>query len=156
MTETKLGSLLSGIASIPCQEVAERNVTGITCDSRKVAPGNLFFALPGSHDDGARNVEEAACKGAVAVVCQGEISSHGIPVIGVPSARAAMASASAAYYGHPSRTLAVAGVTGTNGKSTTAWIIRHLCGTVGRPCGLIGTIRYELPCLLYTSPSPRD
>ena len=49
------------------------------------------------------------------------------------------------YYGHPSRTLAVAGVTGTNGKSTTAWIIRHLCNTVGRPCGLIGTIRYELP-----------
>jgi len=145
--ETTLGGLLSGIAVISVAELAGRGITGITCDSRKVVSGNLFFALPGSHDDGARHVEEAACKGAVAVVCQGEISSHGIPVIGVPSARAAMASASAAYYGHPSRTLAVAGVTGTNGKSTTAWIIRHLCGTVGRPCGLIGTIRYELPGL---------
>jgi UDP-N-acetylmuramoyl-L-alanyl-D-glutamate--2,6-diaminopimelate ligase len=142
---TTLGALLSGIAAMPSAEIAGRGVTGIACDSRRVLPGNLFFALPGSRDDGSRHVEEAARKGAVAVVCQGESSSHGIPAIRVPSARAAMAAASAAYYGHPSRTLAVAGVTGTNGKSTTAWIIRHLCGTVGRPCGLIGTIRYELP-----------
>ena len=144
-TEIKLGALLTGIATLPSPEVAERSITGITCDSRKVLPGNLFFALPGSHDDGSRHVEEAALKGAVAVVCQGEVSSGGMPAIRVPSARAAMALVSAMYYGHPSRTLAVAGVTGTNGKSTTAWIIRHLCNTVGRPCGLIGTIRYELP-----------
>jgi UDP-N-acetylmuramoyl-L-alanyl-D-glutamate--2,6-diaminopimelate ligase len=143
--ETKVGALLSGIVSLPSTEVAGREVSGITCDSRKVVPGNLFFALPGSLDDGSRHVEEAARKGAVAVVCQVELSSHGIPAIRVPSARAAMASAAAAYYGQPSRTLAVSGVTGTNGKSTTAWIIRHLCNTVGRPCGLIGTIRYELP-----------
>jgi len=146
-TETTLGALLSGIASLPSQEVAGTKVTGITCDSRKVVNGNLFFALQGTHDDGSRHVEEVARKGAVAVVCQGEVPSYGIPAIRVPSARIAMASASAAYYGNPSRTLAVAGVTGTNGKSTTAWIIRHLCGTVGRPCGLIGTISYELPGL---------
>lgn len=142
---TTIGVLLSGVASIPSPEVAALKVTGIACDSRKVLPGNLFFALTGSLDNGSRHAGEAARKGAVAVVCQGEVSSHGLPVITVASARAAMASASAAYYGHPSRTLAVAGVTGTNGKSTTAWIIRHLCGEVGRPCGLIGTIRYELP-----------
>ena len=139
---TTLAALLPGM--VPA-EAGSRVVTGLSFDSRRVIAGDLFFALPGSRDDGTRHAEEAARNGAVAVVCQGEIASHGIPVIRVPSARTAMASASAAYYGHPSRTLAVAGVTGTNGKSTTAWIIRHLCGTVGRPCGLIGTIRYELP-----------
>jgi UDP-N-acetylmuramoyl-L-alanyl-D-glutamate--2,6-diaminopimelate ligase len=142
---TTIGALLSGIAAPPSSLVAGLNVTGISCDSRTVTPGDLFFALPGSRDDGSRHVEEAARKGAVAVVCEGDVSTGGIPSLRVPSARAAMASAAAAFQGHPSRTLAVAGVTGTNGKSTTAWIIRHLCSTVGRPCGLIGTIRYELP-----------
>ena len=152
MSGTTLGALLSGPAIIPSPEVAARNVTGIACDSRRVLPGNLFFALRGSSDDGSRHVEEAASRGAVAVVSEGEIATHGLVSIRVESARAAMAFASAAYYGHPSRTLAVAGVTGTNGKSTTAWIIRHLCNAVGRPCGLIGTIRYELPGVSETAP----
>lgn len=144
---TTLGALLSGIAGTSSAEIAARTVNGLSHDSRKVEPGDLFFALPGSRHDGSRHVEEAARRGAVAVVCERELSSHGLSVIRVPSARTAMAAAAAAFYGHPSRTLAVAGVTGTNGKSTTAWIIRHLCDAVGRPCGLIGTIRYELPGL---------
>jgi UDP-N-acetylmuramoyl-L-alanyl-D-glutamate--2,6-diaminopimelate ligase len=70
--------------------------------------------------------------------------SH-VPHVRVPEARAAMAEIANAFYESPSASLAVAGVTGTNGKTTTAWIIRHLCETVGRSCGLIGTIEYVLP-----------
>jgi len=140
-----IGTLLEGVAVLPTQELAEKKIAGLAYDSRMVSAGDLFFALPGARDDGARHVEEAVTRGAVAVVSEGEISTQGIPLIRVSSARSAMASAAAAFYGHPSQTLAVAGITGTNGKSTTAWIIRHLCDTVGRPCGLIGTIRYELP-----------
>lgn len=135
-----LGDLLREVPSA----LEKTPVTGLAYDSRRVAPGDLFFALPGSRDDGTLHAAEAAQKGAVAVVSEKQLQV-GIPSITVPSARRAMAAAAAEFHGHPSRSLAVAGVTGTNGKSTTAWIIRHLCDAVGRPCGLVGTIRYELP-----------
>lgn len=137
-----LGELLDGVPST----MGKTCVTGLAYDSRQVVPGDLFFALPGSRDDGTLHAAEAVQKGAAAVISEKEIQM-GIPSLKVASARSAMAGAAAEFYGHPSRSLAVAGVTGTNGKSTTAWIIRHLCDAVGRPCGLIGTIRYELPGL---------
>ena len=147
-TPKTLGGIL---APMTLAAGAETTVRGLSYDSRKVVPGDLFFALPGTRDHGSRHLREAIDKGAVAVVSEEEIPSPGIPVIRVPSARAAMAAAASSFHDHPSRTLAVAGVTGTNGKSTTAWIIRHLCATVGRACGLVGTIRYELPGISETA-----
>lgn len=124
---------------------ASLEVSGLSYDSRRVRPGDLFFALPGSRDNAAAHALEAIAAGAVAVVGEGKIPSLEAPFIPVASARLATGMAAAVFYDNPSQSLAIAGVTGTNGKSTTAWIIRHLCTTVGRPCGLIGTIRYELP-----------
>ena len=144
-----LGSLLAGIP----EAAAGTNVSGISYDSRKVIPGDLFFALPGSSDDGTMHLGEAVGRGASAAVTERDAPAQPVPVVKVPSARAAMGDAAAEFHGHPSRSLAVAGVTGTNGKSTTAWIIRHLCNVAGRPCGLVGTIRYELPGV--SEPAPR-
>lgn len=120
-------------------------VTGLSCDSRSVLPGELFFALPGAKEKGIRFVAEASNRGAIAVVADDDVTGADLPVVRVSSARAAMADLAAAFYDHPSASLAVAGVTGTNGKTTTAWIIRHLCDAVGRACGLVGTIEYVLP-----------
>jgi UDP-N-acetylmuramoyl-L-alanyl-D-glutamate--2,6-diaminopimelate ligase len=120
-------------------------VPGLSCDSRTVRPGELFFALPGAKERGVIHAAEAAGRGAMAVVADEDVPGTDIPVVRVPSARAAMADLSVAFYGNPSLSLAVAGVTGTNGKTTTSWIMRHLCDAVGRACGLIGTIEYVLP-----------
>ena len=120
-------------------------VRGLSCDSRTVSSGDLFFALPGARENGVRFAADAVKRGAVAVVTAEDLSGIGVPLVRVPEARAAMADLAAAYQGFPSSSLAVAGVTGTNGKTTTAWIIRHLCDSVGRPCGLVGTVEYILP-----------
>ena len=123
-------------------------VTGLSCDSRTVREGDLFVAIPGSKENGIHFVREAIEKGAVAIVTAEDLSKSQIPEVPlarVPNARVAMAAMASAFYGNPSASLAVAGVTGTNGKTTTAWIIRHLCDAVGRPCGLVGTIEYILP-----------
>lgn len=140
-----LESLLSSTAVLSVMGKAEGPVSGLSYDSRTVESGNLFFALDGAHQNGGCFASDAAERGAIGIVTDQELPSLPIPVIRVPSARKAMGDIANAYYGFPSATLAVAGVTGTNGKTTTAWIIRHLCETVGRACGLIGTIEYVLP-----------
>jgi UDP-N-acetylmuramoyl-L-alanyl-D-glutamate--2,6-diaminopimelate ligase len=144
----KLEILLQSTPVISVIGEADRAVAGLACDSRVVQPGDLFFALQGSRENGIRFLSEAVEKGAVAVVIDADLAKvdlPGIPVIRVPDARTAMADLAAAYHGNPSASLAVAGVTGTNGKTTTAWIIRHLCDAVGRACGLVGTVEYVLP-----------
>ena len=108
-------------------------VTGISCDSRFVQPGELFFALPGTKENGTRFTAEAERRGALAVFSEEDVSGSGLPVVRVASARAAMADLAAAFHGNPSSSLAVAGVTGTNGKTTTAWIIRHVLPGVVEP-----------------------
>lgn len=128
-------------------------VTGLSCDSRSVQESELFFALPGAKEKGIRFIAEAAARGAMAVVADEDVPGTELPIVRVASARAAMAKLATAFYGNPSASLAVAGVTGTNGKTTTAWIIRHLCDAVGRACGLVGTIEYVLPGI--TEPASR-
>lgn len=133
-----LGDAVSGVsAHIP--------VAGLSYDSRTTRPGDLFFALPGRHSSGADFARQAESRGAAAIVSETPISGLGIPLITVSSARKSLALVAATFRGNPSSSLAVAGVTGTNGKTTTAWIIRHLCDVAGRACGLVGTVEYILP-----------
>lgn len=154
-----LERLLQSTPVISVMGSANATVTGLSCDSRSVRPGDLFVAIPGSKENGIRFVREAIEKGAVGVVTAEDLprneilSMAGVSVVRVSDARVAMAALSSAFYGNPSSSLAVAGVTGTNGKTTTAWIIRHLCDAVGRPCGLVGTIEYVLPGI--TEPASR-
>ncbi|MDK2855949.1 MAG: UDP-N-acetylmuramoyl-L-alanyl-D-glutamate--2,6-diaminopimelate ligase [Bacillota bacterium] len=115
-------------------------VRGITCDSRLVKPGDLFVAVRGSRFDGHAFIGEACLKGAVAVVAEVQEQAIPVPCLIVPDSRLALAELAAHFYGHPSRSLEVVGVTGTNGKTTTACMIEHILRTAGHPTGLIGTV----------------
>ena len=121
------------------------DVSGIAYDSRAVRPGDLFVALPGVHVDGHRFIGTAIERGAVAVLCQrdpGDVGS--VARLVVPDTRAAMADVAAAFYGHPSRRLRVVGVTGTDGKTTTSYLLHALLQGTGHPAGLIGTVAFHI------------
>jgi UDP-N-acetylmuramoyl-L-alanyl-D-glutamate--2,6-diaminopimelate ligase len=117
-------------------------ITGLCFDSRKATPGSLFFALKGLKADGGAFVKDAISRGASAIVSDGIVPECGVPVVIVPDARAAMADAAVAFFGSPSKSLKVAGITGTNGKTTTAFLTRHILDSQLRRTGLIGTIKY--------------
>jgi UDP-N-acetylmuramoyl-L-alanyl-D-glutamate--2,6-diaminopimelate ligase len=117
-----------------------RGVTGVAYDSRRVTPGDLFVALAGQRDDGRRHAAAAVAAGAVAVMTETPVRGLDVPQVLVRSGRAALALAAAWLHGHPSRDLGVVGVTGTDGKTTTAYLVRAMLERVAGPTGLVGTI----------------
>lgn len=123
----------------------EREITGITCDSRQVMPGMIFVAVPGQHVDGHDFIPNAIDRGACAIICErnGFVSPRATK-IKVAHVRTALARAAATYFGYPSRRLKVIGITGTNGKTTVAFMVKHLLETAGTKTGLMGTVRYEV------------
>jgi UDP-N-acetylmuramoyl-L-alanyl-D-glutamate--2,6-diaminopimelate ligase len=114
-------------------------LTFVTHDSRQAVPGSLFCCLPGRRSDGHRHAVEAVSRGAVAILCERTLDVAATQVL-VADARLQMGRAAAAFWGHPSRRLEVVGVTGTNGKTTTTWLLRAILETAGRPTGIIGTL----------------
>lgn len=120
-------------------------VYSLCFDSREVTQGALFFALPGMHHHGLSFVQEAIDRGAVAIIAQEELPGLSVPLICVADARKAMACVAATFYRNPSQMLSICGVTGTNGKTTTTYLVHHLCHSSGKPCGLIGTVETLLP-----------
>ena len=123
----------------------DRPISGLVMDSRRVVPGNLFFALPGRRADGMSFIDEAVSRGAVAIVTQ-KLPGHaqsGVTFIAVPDARAALARVAQRHYKFPDRDLAVIGVTGTNGKTTVTHLLKHFLNGQQK-VGLIGTINYDL------------
>ncbi len=119
-------------------------VSGLCYDSRKAREGDLFFALKGARSDGGDFARDAVARGAVAVISESPLPECPAPVIAVSDARAAMARAAAVFFGHPSRALKVVAVTGTNGKTTTAFLARHILDRELRRTGLIGTVKYAI------------
>ena len=120
-------------------------MTGIAYDSRQVKPGAVFVALRGVNADGARFVPQAIANGAIAVVAETAAPAGvSVPWIQVPNARAALAELAAAFYGHPSDELALVGITGTNGKTTTSYVLASIFEAAGIKCGRIGTIGYRV------------
>src|SRR3954468_6059155 len=115
-------------------------VTGLTFDNRLVAPGTLFFCVPGFTRDGHDFAGDAVARGAVALVVERPLGL-GVPEVRVPDVRAAMAAAAARFHGDPTARLRVVGITGTNGKTTTAFIVRSLLEAAGVRCGLLGTVK---------------
>ena len=116
------------------------DVGSLAYDSRKVQPGTLFFCVPGEKVDGHEFGAAAAEAGAAALVVERELEVDVAQVV-VPDARAAMAPIASAFHGDPSGELRVVGVTGTNGKTTTAFLIREILETAGIQTGLLGTVR---------------
>jgi UDP-N-acetylmuramoyl-L-alanyl-D-glutamate--2,6-diaminopimelate ligase len=128
------------IAAEPAGEAAGVEITGLAYDSREVAPGDLFFCVSGFSSDGHAFAPDAVRAGAGALVVERSLDL-GVPEVVVSSARAAMAPAAARFYGEPARSLRVVGVTGTNGKTTTAYLVQALLEAVGEQCGLLGTVK---------------
>jgi UDP-N-acetylmuramoyl-L-alanyl-D-glutamate--2,6-diaminopimelate ligase len=114
-------------------------IAGLAYDSRRVAPGTLFFCVPGEHSDGHDFAAQAVAAGATALVVERHLGL-GVPEALVPSTRAAMGPVAARFHGDPSARLRVVGVTGTNGKTTTAYLVRALLAASGERCGLMGTV----------------
>ncbi|MBW3580256.1 MAG: UDP-N-acetylmuramoyl-L-alanyl-D-glutamate--2,6-diaminopimelate ligase [Actinobacteria bacterium] len=114
-------------------------VAAVTHDSRLVEDAALFCCLPGARSDGHRHAAEAVARGASALISQRPLDLD-VPQLVVADARLQMARAAAAFWAHPSRRLQVVGVTGTNGKTTTVWLLRSVLEAAGRPTGMIGTL----------------
>lgn len=122
----------------------DTEIKGLAYDSRQVKPGFLFIAIPGQRQDGVHFIDDALKRGASAVVGEGALALRHVPYLRVPNARHALADIACMFFGNPSSALAVYGVTGTNGKTTTAFMIRALLAGQGRRPGLISTVRYEI------------
>jgi len=120
-------------------------VTGVQHDSRAVVPGDLFVALRGERFDGRAFAAEAATRGAVAALGEGAAPAGlAIPWLTAPDPRALLGPLAARAYGHPDRELTMAGVTGTNGKSTVATVLAAIFEAAGLRAGFIGTLGYRL------------
>ena len=123
----------------------ETAVTAVAYDSRHVEPGTVFVALRGVNADGARFAPQAMANGAIAIVAEAAPPAGvSVPWIQVSNARAALAELSAAFYGNPSQELVLVGITGTNGKTTTSYVLSSIFEAAGITCGRIGTIGYRI------------
>jgi UDP-N-acetylmuramoyl-L-alanyl-D-glutamate--2,6-diaminopimelate ligase len=144
----QLRRLLSAVPGASVRADEDVHISDITYDSRRVAPGSLFVAIPtvgGAPDSGgARFVAEAVSRGAAAVVTAVDLEPAAVPVIRVPDARAALADLAAEFFGHPSRRLQVFAVTGTDGKTTTTYLLDQILSAAGHKTGLIGTVEIKI------------
>src|SRR5437867_12983989 len=135
------------LAATPVRQIigsVDRPVENIAYDSRRVQRHTMFVALRGEKADGHQFIGHAIDKGASVIVAEREQKDPRVTCLVVENTRTALADLSAAFYGHPSRKLKLAAVTGTNGKTTTTFLIKHICEKAGLRCGLIGTVRYEI------------
>ncbi len=150
----KIKELLGGIEVIGMTGSDEVKVSGISYDSRKVQPGQLFVALKGETADGHRFIRSALNNGAVAVIHEEELEgvddlASTATFIRVHDTRRALSLASQVWYHAPSRSMTIIGVTGTNGKTTTTYILKEILEAWGKKVGLIGTIQYMIGDAVY-------
>ncbi len=141
----KLSELLQHVRHGIVRGDAERPVAGIAYDSRQVRPGYVFVAVPGEHHDGLEFVDDAMKRGASTVVgTQARFAAREVTHVQVEDARRALAELADAFHQHPSGRLLLAGVTGTNGKTTTTFLLHDILTAAGLAPGLIGTVQYEV------------
>src|ERR1700682_937855 len=134
-------------AAIPVRQILgtlDRNVESIAYDSRRVQTNGMFVALRGEKADGHQFIGQAIERGASVIVTEREEKHPRVTCLVVDDTRSALANLAATFYGFPATHLKMAAVTGTNGKTTTTFLIKHICEKAGLHCGLIGTVRYEI------------
>ncbi|MFQ6616796.1 MAG: UDP-N-acetylmuramoyl-L-alanyl-D-glutamate--2,6-diaminopimelate ligase, partial [Fidelibacterota bacterium] len=130
---------------------ADVPVQAISADSRRIQPGTAFVAIPGLIHDGADFIPEAVRQGAAVIVCNGRSTTGSVaetvrtPVVQVRNPRQALSRMAANFYGHPSREMTMIGITGTNGKTTTAFLLNSILDTHGLKTGLMGTLGLRAP-----------
>jgi len=123
----------------------DRQVAGAVCDSRLVEPGDVFCAMKGELSDGHDYIQQALARGAAAVICEKAVElPSGLPWATVNDAYRALGMVAEMACGFPARSLRMLGVTGTNGKTTTAWILRQILRQAGRRTGMLGTVEYDV------------
>lgn len=138
----KLKDILKGVDCISGNSQSETEISAMYFDSRKVTPGSLFFALRGVETDGHKFIPAAVKLGAAAIICEDDAAKSEFPAVEflkVKDARLAMALTSENFFGNPSGKLNMAGVTGTNGKTTVTFLIRNILESLGTKTGIIGT-----------------
>ena len=159
--------LITEIAAIGSAGDSSSPITGVEYDSRRVHSGSVFVAMKGGSTDGNRYVEKALAAGALGIVTDSAgtfdhlaVYKPGLPILHVEHGRRALAEAAAAFFHHPERLLAATGITGTNGKTTTAFLTEALLNAASRTTVLIGTIEYhvagEARKSIHTTPESRD
>ncbi|MCU1373669.1 MAG: murE [Actinomycetia bacterium] len=135
----RLADVLEGLAIDELRGDPSAEITGVTHDSRQVGPGSLFCCIRGRVTDGHDHAPAAVAAGAVALLCERPLDLAAAEVV-VADARATMGPVAAAFHGHPSSALEVVGVTGTNGKTTTTFLLQAVLEGAGRSTGVIGTL----------------
>jgi UDP-N-acetylmuramoyl-L-alanyl-D-glutamate--2,6-diaminopimelate ligase len=144
-TPKTLRTLLDGLAGCEVRGDVEVPVTGVAYHSREVTPGGLFVALKGCRTDGHLYLAASLNQGARVVVTEQElVPPPGVTVVRVPQARLALAHISAAFYDHPSRELTLVGITGTNGKTSTTYLLEAILTAAGCRVGVVGTVNYRV------------
>ena len=165
--EMNWNELIAEISAVDRAGNSDATVTGIEYDSRRVRAGRVFVAMKGGTTDGNRYVQKAIGAGALGIITDSAptfdhlaVYEPGLPVLQVEQGRRALAEASAAFFGHPERRMSATGITGTNGKTTTAFLTESLLNAAGRKTVLIGTIEYhvagEVRPSVHTTPESRD
>lgn len=147
----KLSHLILGLPATNILGTMDSTIREVVYDSRKVGPGSLFVAIPGENWDGGKFIKDAIAKGASAFVTQTpldslngfSLGSRNVTALCVEDSRKALSIISANFYRHPSERLALTGITGTNGKTTTSYILEALFKAKGNRTGVIGTINYH-------------
>ena len=140
-----LKELLKGVHVLHIDGSQELEIKGIAYDSRQAGEGFVFVCISGSKTDGHLFIEDVIAKGIKAIVVEKEVKDQeGITFIRVEDSRKALSAIAANFYGHPSKYMNVIGVTGTNGKTTTTHLIKHILEVNGVQSGLIGTISYKI------------
>ena len=159
--------LTAEITAVGAGGGSDEPIAGVEYDSRRVRPGSVFVAMKGGSTDGNKYVDKAIAAGALGIVTDSApkfdhllVFQPGLPVLEVEHGRRALAQASAAFFGHPERALASTGITGTNGKTTTAFLTESLLNAAARKTILVGTIEYhvagEVRPSIHTTPESRD
>jgi UDP-N-acetylmuramoyl-L-alanyl-D-glutamate--2,6-diaminopimelate ligase len=140
-----LREMLSGLKDVEVRGDDRLPVAGVAYHSRKVVPGGLFVALKGQRTDGHLYLEASLNQGARIIVTEQETAvPPGVTLVKVPQARLALAHLSAEFYDHPSRELTLVGITGTNGKTSTTYLLEAILSAAGHRVGVVGTVNYRL------------
>jgi UDP-N-acetylmuramoyl-L-alanyl-D-glutamate--2,6-diaminopimelate ligase len=159
--------LAQEVTAVGSGATSDALITAVEYDSRKVKPGAVFVAMKGGSTDGNRYIDKAIAAGALGIITDSSntfdhllVYQAGTPVLEVEHGRRALAEASSAFFGHPERKLAATGITGTNGKTTTAFLTEALLNAAARSTVLVGTIEYhvagEIRPSIHTTPESRD
>ena len=142
----RLSELLDNVRVIEIENSSNPYILGLEYDSRRVEQGSCFFAVVGGANDGHNYIDSAIERGAKAIICQQmpELQREGVAYVVVEDSNIAMAAIAASFYGHPSEELRLVGVTGTNGKTTTATLLYDMFTAMGYKVGLISTVVYRI------------